>query len=73
MAGWLCTSAEHSALDGVQVLALDHLAIDAEREMFQHGVAVLLHQVVPRLAQRYTDPAQLAINEVEGGRRQGAQ
>jgi len=72
MAAWLYTSAEDDALDGVQVLELDHLVIDAEREMFQHGGAVLLHEVVPRLAQRYSGLAQLAISEVEGGRPEAA-
>ncbi len=43
MAAWLYTSAEDGALDGVQVLELDQLAVDAERDVLQPACALLLH------------------------------
>ena len=70
MAAWLYTSAEDGALDGVQVLELDQLAV-AERDVLQPAGAHLLHEVVPRLAQRDSDSTQLDIRwrgEARGGR-----
>ncbi len=71
MAAWLYTSAEDGALDGVQVLELDQLAVDAERDVLQPACALLLHEVVPRLAQRDSDSTQLDIRwrgEARGGK-----